>query len=168
MVSAATGGGTDQQDFLSDISQREFSTLSPKYLMENGKRTVILTHVNDAGDFYVAIKEARMDAAFDAMQSGLNQHFSSLADGDGQNKETLWVPRAPVVALFEEKWYRARVIGTQSTEIFVFFVDYGNQEQVMLILSPQTRSFGTRPFGSLRTVDVHGVYQIDWQVLLAC
>ncbi len=139
VVSVATSEGKDQQDFLSDISQpcdsgrREFSTLSPNFLLENGKRTVILTHVNDAEDFYVAIKEPRMDAAFDAMQCGLNQHFSSLAGGgpggDGQNKETLLEPRAPVIALYEEngEWYRARVIGT------VFFVDYGNKEQVKLI-----------------------------------
>ena len=60
------------------------------------------------------------------MRNDLNSHYFQLSETEG----CLDSPSVgePCVALFEEMWYRAKILNLSGNDFTVHYVDYGNEE----------------------------------------
>nr|CAD7441738.1 unnamed protein product [Timema bartmani] len=113
-------------NFATHITGTQFATeqvISDELLAQGTKLSVFLSHIESPALFWV--QNAGDAAAIEAMQFELQTKADDL-----QIIETLPDEDILLAALYDESWYRAKVLETDNNLITVVFVDYGNTDVV--------------------------------------
>nr|CAD7569116.1 unnamed protein product [Timema californicum] len=113
-------------NFATRITGTQFATeqvISDELLAQETKLSVFLSHIESPALFWV--QNAGDAAAIEAMQFELQTKADDL-----QIIETLPDEDTLLAALYDESWYRAKVLETDNNLITVVFVDYGNTDVI--------------------------------------
>nr|CAD7193949.1 unnamed protein product [Timema douglasi] len=113
-------------NFATRITGTQFATeqvISDELLAQETKLSVFLSHIESPALFWV--QNAGDAAAIEGMQFELQTKADDL-----QIIETLPDEDTLLAALYDESWYRAKVLETDNNLITVVFVDYGNTDVI--------------------------------------
>ncbi|XP_058803778.1 maternal protein tudor [Phymastichus coffea] len=144
--------GKNVRDILSEVFPEscELFYPEPKQLQLGSKETVMVPFVESTAKFFVQIEsdEKLLD---DIMQQIEQASRTAATLSHAQMRKDM-----PCIALYEDKkWYRASILNIiDDTKVLVFYVDYGNEENVLV--------------SNLRSIPSHLVNSLPKQAIQCC